>query len=391
MGDSDASGTAPGNEAYRKVLEEASPCLILLDEIVSYLVKLRFSNRQRSKNLYRQTVQFLQETLQLATNVPGVCVILSLPQSRQEYGGIDPAQLQHELAVMDELQPRTDRVVSKRTPVNDEEIYKLTRQRLFQSVDEDAAQQVARAYRQSYERTPTLFDAAVTSADYLRRMEESWPLHPELLDVIHKKWSTASDFPRTRATLQLLARVVADQWRNRREAHAIQPSHVDLEREPIRTRIVSAAGSGGGYDAVVAADIVGGDGHANLQDERRAGDYTRFHVARGVATTLLMHSFGGQTSLGATTRERGSAPSPPIWDLSTSEKSSRRWRRPSGTSTKKATGSASRRGPTSTASSRTRRAVSRHPRLMSGSVPRSRKQSAPPTDSEYCPGPGPTT
>ena len=303
VGDSDASGTAPGNEAYRKVLEEASPCLILLDEIVSYLVKLRFSNRQRSKNLYRQTVQFLQETLQLATNVPGVCVILSLPQSRQEYGGIDPAQLQHELAVMDELQPRTDRVVSKRTPVNDEEIYKLTRQRLFQSVDEDAAQQVARAYRQSYERTPTLFDAAVTSADYLRRMEESWPLHPELLDVIHKKWSTASDFPRTRATLQLLARVVADQWRNRREAHAIQPSHVDLEREPIRTRIVSAAGSGGGYDAVVAADIVGGDGHANLQDERRGSDYGRFHVARGVATTLLMHSFGGQTSLGATTRE----------------------------------------------------------------------------------------
>ena len=187
VGDSDASGTAPGNEAYRKVLEEASPCLILLDEIVSYLVKLRFSNRQRSKNLYRQTVQFLQETLQLATNVPGVCVILSLPQSRQEYGGIDPAQLQHELAVMDELQPRTDRVVSKRTPVNDEEIYKLTRQRLFQSVDEDAAQQVARAYRQTYERTPALFDAAVTSADYLRRMEESWPLHPELLDVIHEE------------------------------------------------------------------------------------------------------------------------------------------------------------------------------------------------------------
>ena len=125
-----------------------------------------------------------------------------------------------------------------------------------------------------------------------------------------------------------MARVVADQWRNRREAHAIQPSHVDLEREPIRTRIVSAAGSGGGYDAVVAADIVGGDGHANLQDERRAGDYTRFHVARGVATTLLMHSFGGQTSSVRPLASCGSAPSPPIWDLSTSEKSSRRWRSP---------------------------------------------------------------
>lgn len=303
VSNSDESGTAPGNEVYRKVLEEASPCLILLDEIVSYLVKLRFSTRQRSKNLYRQTVQFLQETLQLASNVPGVCVILSLPQSRQEYGGIDPAELQHQLDILDELQPRADRVVSKRTPVNDEEIYKLTRQRLFQTVDEEAGQRAARAYRETYERTPALFDAAVTSTDYLRRMEESWPLHPDLLDVIYKKWSTASDFPRTRATLQLLARVVADQWKNRREAHAIQPSHVDLEREPIRTRVVSAAGSGGGYDAVVAADIVGGDGHANREDDRRGADYKRLGIARGVATSLLIHSFGGRMNSGATTQE----------------------------------------------------------------------------------------
>ena len=74
---------------------------------------------------------------------------------------------------------------------------------------------MASAYRSVYERTPSTFDGAVTSADYLQRMEEAYPLHPELLDVIYKKWSTASDFPRTRATLQLLASVVADQWRNK--------------------------------------------------------------------------------------------------------------------------------------------------------------------------------
>ena len=301
--DSDGSGTAPGNALFRQVLQEASPCLILLDELVSYLVKLKFSNSRRSQNLYRQTVQFLQETLQLAGNVPGVCILLSLPKSKREFGGIDPAQLQHELDVLDELQPKADRVVSKRTPVNDDEIYRLTRQRLFERVDPDAARQVARAYREVYEKTPGSYDPAVTTADYLRRMEDAWPLHPELLDVIYKKWSTASDFPRTRATLQLLASVVADQWRHRRDAHAIQPAHIDLDRERIRTRIVSAAGSGGGYDGVVAADIVGGDGHANREDERRGSDYTRFQIARGVATTLLAHSFGGLNQNGATTQE----------------------------------------------------------------------------------------
>ncbi len=82
-----------------------------------------------------------------------------------------------------------------------------------------------------------------------------------------------------------------------------QSAHIDLERERIRTRIVSAAGAGGGFDGVVAADIIGGDGHANRDDERRGGDYARLGVARGVATTLLAHSFGGLTQSGATTQE----------------------------------------------------------------------------------------
>ena len=301
--DSDGRGEAPGNAVFRQVLEQASPCLILLDEIVSYLVKLRFSSVRRTQNLYRQTVQFLQETLQLASNVPGVCVLVSLPKSRREFGGLDPEQLRNELTILDELQPRADRVVSKRTPVNDQDIYVLMSRRLFESADADAAEQAARAYRQVYEKTPGLYDPAVLTSDYADQMRAAYPLHPELIDVLYKKWSTAPDFPRTRATLQLLAGVVADQWKNQREAHTIQSAHVDLERERIRTRIVNAAGSGGGYDGVVAADIIGRNAHADMQDERRGGDYARFHIARGVATTLLMHSFGGMERGGGTLQE----------------------------------------------------------------------------------------
>ena len=135
MMDSDGSGVAPGNAVFRQVLTQAAPCLILLDEIVSYLVKLRYTNSRRNQNLYRQTIQFLQETLQLASNVPGVCVLVSLPKSRREFGGLDPEQLRNELNILDELQPRADRVVSKRTPVNDEDIFVLMSKRLFESTD----------------------------------------------------------------------------------------------------------------------------------------------------------------------------------------------------------------------------------------------------------------
>jgi len=72
---SDADGVAPGNALFRQVLQAASPCLILIDELVSYLVKLKFSNSRRLLNLYRQTIQFMQEMLQEAGNVKGVCVL----------------------------------------------------------------------------------------------------------------------------------------------------------------------------------------------------------------------------------------------------------------------------------------------------------------------------
>lgn len=297
--DSDSNGVAPGNALFRQVLEAASPCLILIDELVSYLVKLRFSNQKRTQNLYRQTVQFIHDLLRLTGNVPGVCILISLPKSMREFGGLEPEQTQREIGVMADLQTQADAVVSKRTPVNDDEVYTLMSKRLFKSVDRQAAERVAKMYREVYQRTGGLYDASILSAEYQQHQIDAYPLHPELIDVLYKKWSTASDFPRTRAVLQLLASVVADQWVNTREAYAIQSAHVNLERERIRTKVVSAAGPGGGYDAVVATDIIGGDAHADMLDQKRGGDYERYHVARGVATTLLMHSFGGRTQPGA--------------------------------------------------------------------------------------------
>lgn len=294
----DIQGTAPGNAIFRQVLHAASPCLILIDELVSYLHKLKYTNQKRFTNLYRQTVQFVQELLQEAGNIPGVVVMISLPKSQREYGGIDRVELDAQLGLLDELQARADRVVSKRTPVNDSEIYTLMSRRLFKPVDRAVAQRAVGAYQTMYDRNRDLYDPGVFTSDYREQQINAYPFHPELIDVLYKKWSTASDFPRTRSVLQLLAKVVADQWTNHRPAHAIQSAHVNLERERIRTQIV-AAQPGGGYDGVVAADIIGGDAHADMLDDRLGSEYKRHQISRGIATTILMQSFGGITQGGA--------------------------------------------------------------------------------------------
>src|SRR5690606_22233875 len=130
-----------------------------------------------------------------------------------------------------ELQARADRVVSKRTPVNDDEIYTLMSKRLFQKVDRTAAERVARAYQEIYQNNPGRYGHEVLSEDYRRQQVAAYPLHPELIDVLYKKWSTATDFPRTRTVLQLMASVVADQWVNRRMNYSIQSAHVNLEND----------------------------------------------------------------------------------------------------------------------------------------------------------------
>ncbi|MPZ22055.1 MAG: DUF499 domain-containing protein [Dehalococcoidia bacterium] len=295
---SDGKGEAPGNAAFREVLNGASPCLILVDEIVSYLVKLKFSNQKRVVNLYAQTVQFLHDLLRQVGNIPGVCLLLTLPKSKTEWGGIDPAGLQRELGILDEIRPRAEAVVAKRTPVEDAEVYTLMSRRLFKSVDRAVAERAVDAYYGVYGPRPELFDQNVGSAEYRSQMLSAYPFHPELIDVLYKKWGTQEDFPRTRAVLQLLADVVADQWVRRPPTYAIQSSHLNLENQSIRSRVVTAGGQAG-WDPVVAADIIGGDAHADPEDAARGGEYVSRRIVRGIATTILVHSFGGQASAGA--------------------------------------------------------------------------------------------
>lgn len=299
---SDDAGTAPGNAAFRELLSGSAPCLILIDELVSYLVKLKFSNTKRNQNVYRQTINFLHELLRLAGNVPGATVLLTLPKSQSEFGGIDPGQLQQELGIADDLRSHVDAVVSKRTPVADTEVYTLLSKRLFKAANPDVVNRVVDAYYATvYDplRDEGALDPNVFTTDYRRQMVEAYPFHPELIDVLYKKWGASGDFPRTRTVLQLLANVVAEQWTAKRGAYSIQSGHVNLERERTRTKVLSAIGAGVANDAVVAADIIGGDAHADGFDERRGGEYAQHHIARGVATTILLHSSGAQLRAGA--------------------------------------------------------------------------------------------
>ena len=62
-------------------------------------------------------------------------------------------------------------------------------------MDAGVADRVARAYRQVYEKTPGLYEAAVSTPDYLKQQRAAYPLHPELIDGYLQKVVDGTGLP----------------------------------------------------------------------------------------------------------------------------------------------------------------------------------------------------
>ena len=89
---------------------------------------------------------------------------------------------------------------------------------------------VIRAFCEMYRTQPGEFPSGVAEAEYRRRMELSYPIHPELFDRLFGEWSTLDKFQRTRGVLRLMAlgdlEAVAA-WRPVAADHAGQPADRD--------------------------------------------------------------------------------------------------------------------------------------------------------------------
>ena len=80
---------APGEE-LGKVLAMASPCIILIDELVAYGRKLEHGI---PGGTLESNLSFIQTLTELAKATPGVIVAASVPESDMEIGGVQGQQV----------------------------------------------------------------------------------------------------------------------------------------------------------------------------------------------------------------------------------------------------------------------------------------------------------
>src|SRR5690606_26623718 len=159
-------------------------------------------------------------------------------------------------------------------PTDDDEAVHVLRRRLFASVDEKQAERVIQAYRELWQAHREQLAMEAVAPETLEAFRVSYPFHPEVLGTLTIKTATLSNFQRVRGMLRILARTVAQMWRNRPlDAHAIHLHHIDLANETLRQEFLTRLQLGQ-FAPVIRGDIgVRDPHHKALAEELDAEHY----------------------------------------------------------------------------------------------------------------------
>ena len=279
---------------FVEILRAASPCLILLDELADYCVAAA-AVAVGQTSLADQTISFIQQLTESVQQVPGAVVVATLPASKFEVAQTEKGQ-----EAFMALEKRFQRLGADVKPVADNEIYEVARARLFESIapenESDYPSQIARVYQDMYAKHSGEVPAEAAKRTYRNLIQRAYPFHPLLIDTLYTRWGSNPDLQRTRGVLQLLASIVGDLWQRRRGStqtqHLIQPCHIRWSVDAVQAALTRLWGPP--YESVAAADVIGERSNAGIFDDERGEDYRSESIGEGLASAILLGSFGGQ-------------------------------------------------------------------------------------------------
>jgi hypothetical protein len=207
---------------------------------------------------------------------------------------------------MDELMSVSARKATLLDPTEEDETVKVLRRRLFGFIDDTLAETVIQEYQRLWDQQREAI-ASTTGADKrLEAFRQGYPLHPELIETLRDKTSTLSNFQRVRGMLRLLARTVAQLWKEQPQStYAVHLHHLDPGNENIRREIVTKLGLSQ-YLPAIRSDVAGVEGdQLSLAQELDTAHYKGLPpYAVYVARAILFHSLAFNESLKGLTAEQ---------------------------------------------------------------------------------------
>jgi predicted AAA+ superfamily ATPase len=219
----DETGTNPG-DVIQNIIEEHSPCLILIDEWVAYARQL-YNNDKLPAGTFDAQFTFAQRLTEAVSAVPGAMLAVTIPASDTEVGGTNGKE------ALERLQNLVRRVADPWKPATSKESFEIVRRRLFQDVDGEGEAHiaaVARRFVTFYAEHHGEFPPACATESYEADIRAAYPIHPELFQRLYDDWSTLERFQRTRGVLSLMSNVIQVLWEAKDASPMIMPATVPL-------------------------------------------------------------------------------------------------------------------------------------------------------------------
>lgn len=293
----DESGIAPGKDALVTLLNavkaKRGSSLILMDELLVYQVKAA-GKRVEGTTLQAQTFAFLQALTEAVAGVEGAALVTTFPESHIEYYDHQEAP-----EVFARLEKIFGRVQAVRVPVQGEEIYEVIRRRLFDTIDERAAEQVAGEYSAMFDAHRDDLPVEARSSEYRKKLVRAFPFHPELIDLLYKQWGSMQSFQKTRGVLRLLARVIEYGYMAPSARPLISLGDVGLEEGEMQATLTQTL-KDAEWGSALASDLSAPGGRSYTLDKEQGGNYARHRLSQTVASAIFMASHSGGTEKGIT-------------------------------------------------------------------------------------------
>ena len=281
---------SPGKDRIIEFLVNHRPLIVLMDEILSYATKAA-GVKIGDSNLAAQTLVFLQELSGAVSALGDSLMVVTLASSSLEHFDETAER------IFQQLQKVFGRIEKVYTPVRDEEIELVIKQRLFSYVDEKEAEKVVNEFVDYATKEGLIPEDE--SYSYREQFLKSYPFQPEVISVLYKRWGSIPNFQRTRGVLRLLSLVVFNLQNTQRPY--IRLGDFDLADSDIRRELLKYIGPE--YDAVIAHDIISPDSGAKKVDKELGDSYRPYSLGTSTATTIFMLSFSGGPERGGTIQE----------------------------------------------------------------------------------------
>lgn len=202
----------------------ATPTLILLDELPSYL-QMAQAHAVGATMLADVTLGALERLFAALPHLPRTCILLTNLKDDIYRDSSNAVK-----TVIDNLSKQAGKYAEEITPVrqNSGEIFQIIRKKLFDELpDDDRIEEVAQACVDALNKAKKLDAIAAAPETFLQRIRESYPFHPALRDIV-ARFKENSGYQQTRALIRLLCQAVRAVWSRDDPVFLIGLQHLDL-------------------------------------------------------------------------------------------------------------------------------------------------------------------